>query len=244
MELGRRVGEPVSPVSLLHSSAVPREELDGVAAETFEPAVSIRLAEGTTEFLVVPLFFGPSQALTRYLPARIAHLQRRWPALRVRVAPALFAAADLRLAEILADNVRGAPAGPCRVALVDHGSPVREVTAVREALARQLAALLGPGMEVASCSMERRAGPEYDFNEPLLAGLLARPDWGRGGVTIAMQFLLPGRHAGPDGDVAQICAAARKRQPGLVTQLTPLVSEHPRLVEILADRWRQARCER
>lgn len=245
--LTQRVGEPVLPVSLLHSSAVPPEELDGVAAEIFEPALHVRLAEGRTEFLVVPLFFGPSRALTDYLPARVAHLQRRYPELRVKVAPVLFAEGDRRLAEILADNVRSVAgsefAKPRRVALVDHGSPVRAVTAVRDALAQQLAELLGADTEVAPCSMERREGSEYDFNEPLLAKLLAHAEWGSGPVTVAMQFLLPGRHAGPKGDVAQICAAARAERPQLTTQLTPLVAEHPRLLEILADRWRAGRSE-
>ncbi|MDP1581616.1 MAG: cobalamin biosynthesis protein CbiX [Candidatus Didemnitutus sp.] len=243
--LAQRVGEPVAPVSLLHSSAVSPEELDGVAAEIFESALRARLAEGRTEFLVVPLFFGPSRALTDYLPTRVAHLQRRNPALHVQMAPVLFAEGDRRLAEILADNVRSVTScesgKPHRVALVDHGSPVREVTTVRNALALQLAALLGPGAEVAPCSMERREGSEYDFNEPLLAKWLTQVEWGSGPVTVAMQFLLPGRHAGPEGDVAQICAAARVQQPKLTTQLTPLVAEHPRLVEILADRWRAGR---
>jgi hypothetical protein len=124
------------------------------------------------------------------------------------------------------------------VALVDHGSPVREVAAVRDELARQLAEQLGREFEVAAASMERRPEAEYDFCEPLLERLLARPGWDRGPVTVAMQFLLPGRHAGPDGDVAQICRRAEQAAPGLRTQLTPLVAEHPLLVEILADRAR------
>jgi hypothetical protein len=124
-----------------------------------------------------------------------------------------------------------------RVALVDHGSPVRVVTDVRNELSCQLAGMLQGAAEVAPCSMERREGAEYDFNEPLLARLLARDGWNRGDVIVAMQFLLPGRHAGPDGDVAQICARAAAANPQLRTRLTLLVAEHPRLVEILADRW-------
>lgn len=237
--LGARLGGTVRPVSLLHSSAVPPAELGGVPAEILEPVLARGLAAGVADFLVVPLFFGPSRALTHYLPERVAHLRTRHPQLRVRLAPPLADPRDPRLARILADQVRQAGAAR-RVALVDHGSPARAVTAVRDELAAQLAAELGSGHEVAAASMERREGGEYDFCEPLLERLLARPGWREGDVTVAMQFLLPGRHAGPAGDVAQICRRAEAAAPGLRTRLTPLVGEHPLLVEILADRARAA----
>lgn len=238
--LATRIGERVVPASLLHSSTVPATELNGVRAEILEPAIAQRAAEGAGEFVIVPLFFGPSRALTEYLPERVAALRARWPGLCVRLAPTLFQIGDDRLAQILADHVRAGGDGR-RVALVDHGSPVREVTAVRDALVQQLRGLLGASVEVAGCCMERRPGAEFDFNGPLLADLLARDGWDRGRVTIAMQFLLPGRHAGADGDVAGICRAARKRSPALATLLTPLVGEHPLLGEILADRWQSGR---
>jgi sirohydrochlorin ferrochelatase len=275
--LGERIGERVEPVSLLHSSAVPGEKLGGTAAEILEPALERRLAAGRSDFVIVPLFFGPSGALTDYLPKRLAHLRGKHPALKVQVAQPLFAADDDRLARILADQVRAAglstdlsvaegrsllagdpepsPTGlalhrqqagscqkePLRVALVDHGSPAKAVTAVRNELACQLAGRLGPDYLVAPCSMERREGAAYDFCEPLLAGLLRQPGWHAGEVTVAMQFLLPGRHAGADGDVATICRAAEAASGGaLRTTMTALVGEHPLLVDILADRWRAA----
>lgn len=237
--LTERLGELVVPVSLLHADAVARGDLEGVPAEIFNPALADRLKGGQAEFLVLPLFFGPSRALTAYLPERIAFWAGQYPALRVRIAAPLFQKNDDRLARILADHVRAAAVNCRRVALVDHGSPVREVTAVRDALAGQLQALLGPEMRVAACSMERRPGPAYDFNEPLLENLLGQPEW-CGEVAVAMQFLLPGRHAGPDGDVARICRQAAVARAGLHTQLTPLVGAHPLLIDILADRWRVA----
>lgn len=240
--LAARVGAPVEPVSLLHSSAIPANALGGRPAEIFEPAVARRAAGGAQDFLVVPLFFGPSRALTDYLPERVAQLRVRHPGLCVRVAPSLFDPADPRLAQILADHVRVVPAevggGPLRVALVDHGSPVPVVTRVRDALAEQLRRLLGAAAIVAPCSMERRPGPDYAFNEPLLEDLLASEGWNCGPVIVAMQFLLPGRHAGPEGDVAEICRRVAAVYPRLVTRLTPLVAEHPLLPDILADRWR------
>jgi sirohydrochlorin ferrochelatase len=59
-------------------------------------------------------------------------------------------------------------------------------------------------------------------------------------VIVALQFLSPGRHAGQDGDVAEICRVAEAKHRGLKTSLTKPVGEHPLLVEILADRWRAA----
>jgi hypothetical protein len=89
--------------------------------------------------------------------------------------------------------------------------------------------------------MERRPEPEYDFADPLLAALLATPPWDTGRIVVAMQFLLPGRHAGPDGDVAQICRRAEGARAGLTTVMTDLVGDHPLLPDILADRWKEAK---
>jgi hypothetical protein len=248
-KLGERIGKPVAPVSLLHSSAVPTEKLAGTPAEILEPALERRLAAGQTDFLVVPLFFGPSGALTDYLPKRLAHLRAKHAGLNVKLAAPLFAPGDDRLARILADQVRAValsrasslPQKDRRVALVDHGSPAKGVTEVRNELACQLAGQLGADYTVAPASMERREGAAYDFCEPLLERLLRSPGWNGGEVIIAMQFLLPGRHAGPEGDVAEICRAAEAASGGaLRTTMTGLVAEHPLLVDILADRWSRA----
>lgn len=244
-QLSSRLGLAVEPVSLLHSSAIDPGLLAGRPAEILVPALERRLAAGQDDFLLLPLFFGPSQALTVYIPEQVARLQTKHPALKVRLAPALHAAGDDRLARILADQVGAelvdhGPRG--RVALVDHGSPLPAVTTVRNELAAQLAALLGPRVAaVAPCSMERRPEPAYDFTAPLLADLLAEPAWSAGRVIVAMQFLLPGRHGGPDGDVARICRQAEKAHPSLRTTMTGLVGTHPLLGEILSDRWRAAR---
>lgn len=90
---------------------------------------------------------------------------------------------------------------------------------------------------VAGCSMERRDGSEYDFNEPLLERLVgAIPPFDMGEVIVAMAFCLPGRHAGPGGDVAEILATARERNPGLHTLTTPLLATQPLVLELLCDR--------
>jgi sirohydrochlorin ferrochelatase len=240
--LGEKLGERVEPVSLLHSSGTDPSFLGGTRAEILLPAIEQRLAQGQNEFILLPLFFGPSRALTVYLPENLQRLRTKYPHLNIQLAPPLFSSTDDRLAAILADHVRAHldPSGTDRVALVDHGSPVPAVTSVRNKLARQLGTLLGVRvMAVAPCSMERRPGPDYDFCAPLLGDLLATSPWTTSRVIVAMQFLLPGRHAGPGGDVAQICELAQSAQPKLHTTMTKLVGEHPLLLDILVDRWRQ-----
>lgn len=240
-ELSALAGEPVEPVSLLHSSGIAATELDGRPAVILEPALRTRAAAGTRQFHLVPLFFGPSRALTDYLPARVAALRATFPDLTVRLGPPLAAPGDERLARILADHVRATAGSARHAVVVDHGSPARAVTAVRDALAGQVRALLGPDFTVAAASMERRPEPEFDFNAPLLADLLSSAPWNSREVVVAMQFLLPGRHAGPHGDVAGICADTTRRHPGLVTRMTALVGDHPSLPAILLDRLRQTR---
>ena len=235
--LGGRISRVVEPVSLLHSSAIDPALIGGRPAEILFPALERRLATGQNEFVVVPLFFGPSRALTDYLPENLRRLRAKFPALQLQIAAPLHAEGDDRLARILADHAKAEMASfPAeRVIVVDHGSPVAAVTAVRNELAAQAGQLLGA--RVAPASMERRAGPEFDFCNPLLADLLAAPPCNAGRVIVAMQFLLPGRHAGPTGDVAEICRAAEAAHPALKTRMSKLVAEHPLLVEILADRW-------
>jgi hypothetical protein len=243
-------GGEVRPVSLLHSSGVPREDLDGKAAELLEPALAGHLAAGGEQAVLLPLFFGPSAALTDYVPDRLRALREKYPAARLTLARPLVDIGDpgdTRLAGMLADRVREVARAHAwlrpAVLLVDHGTPQPAVAAVRDHLGRQLSALLGEEVRaVGVASMERRPGADYAFNDPLLIDALAAPGWRDGEVVVAMQFLLPGRHAGPAGDVAQICAAARAQDPRLRTAMTePLaLGEDERLRAILRDRWREA----
>ena len=92
------------------------------------------------------------------------------------------------------------------------------------------------GTRVGVASMERRPGAEYDFNEPLLETLLDQPEWRSGDIVVARQFLLPGRHAGPGGDIERICLEAERRNPGLRLHLTAPLAGHPLLESILAER--------
>lgn len=246
--LGERLGTEVQPVSLLHSDKVSPAALAGRPAETLEPFLRRRLAAGTRDFLAVPLFFGPSRALSRFIPETTVGLEPDLGPCHVQVAPALCPLPDgeRRLADILADHVEATARAQAiraqRVVLVDHGSPIPQVTAVRQWLAARLRERLGPEVELREAVMERRLGAEFDFNGPLLTDVLedlagSHPG---GPVILAMLFLAPGRHAGQGGDIAQICAALEKAHLGFRVHPTALVGDHPGLISILADRASQA----
>jgi sirohydrochlorin ferrochelatase len=237
-ELEIRLERRVDAVSLAHSAKIPPAVLNRRPAELFEAALDRGWREGVKDFLVLPLFVGPSYALTRHVPALLAERRKRSSSFRARLVSPLFTAGETRLAQILADHVREqivAGERP-RVAIVDHGSPNSGVTDVRDLVTNQVRDLLGETvLEVEGCSMERRDGAEYDFNDPLLASLLARPGWKDDPVVLGMLFIAPGRHAGREGDVAQICRGARNGgEAGL--KLTRLLGEHPLLLDILVDR--------
>jgi sirohydrochlorin ferrochelatase len=243
-QLSQAADCPVRPVSLLHSSAIDPALLHSQRAEILEPTLRELAENGVFDLIVVPLFFGPSGALTNYLPERVRHLQKEWPDLRVRLAPCLVDAnksEDSGIAALLADRVRDCAkknnfSGPA-IAVVDHGTPLRSVNAVRELVTKQTRVLLGDSVRVvAACSMERRPEAEYDFNEPLLEKLLDAPEFSSGEVIVAKMFLLPGRHAGPGGDIEQITSAAQLRHPNLKIAHTETLGSHPGLVAILKER--------
>ena len=238
-------GTPVHPVSLQHADKVPAEALGGEPASILADFLAGRLEAGEREFVVVPLFFGKSRALTGFIPQLCDELAARFGPFRLRQGEPLcpLPEGEPLLARILADNVAEAArsAGPvARVVLVDHGSPSPRVTATRHRLAEQLEPLLAPGLRLEQAVMERREGPEYDFNGPLLETLLddlARTG-GPGVVLVCPLFLAPGRHAGPGGDIETICRRVEERHPGFSTRLAPLVAAHPALPEILLKRLR------
>jgi sirohydrochlorin ferrochelatase len=243
--LAKRLGQPVLPVSLLHSSGIDAARLDGRPADLLEPAVGAALARGVPSVVVLPFFFGPSAALTEYIPARLGALLHGGGRGEIRLAASLVRLdrpEDDRVGQVLAQRVRGLrrdrgwSAGP--VVLVDHGSPQPAVGAVRDRVAEQVARLLGE--PVWPSSMESREGVEYAFNRPLLADRLRAAPCDAGRVVVLQQFLGPGRHAGVGGDLDVICREAERERPGLEVAMTEPVGEDPGITEILADRYREA----
>jgi sirohydrochlorin ferrochelatase len=231
-EVAQLLGQPVHPVSVLHSHKIDPALLDGQPAVIFEQAVQQAKTDGIDELLVLPLFIGPSRAITEYLPQVFADAQPG--AMKLTVRPTLYGEEGAELLEILTDQILHTPgdADKDTILLCDHGSPIIEVTRVRDALARDLSAETDiPPSRLIACSMERREGPEYAFNEPLLATALQRAP---GDVIILMLFLLPGRHAGPDGDVATI--AKEHAKPGAQVRMSPLLAKHPSMSQLIAKR--------
>ena len=118
--------------------------------------------------------------------------------------------------------------------------------------------------DVVACSMERREGPEYDFNEPMLEAVVADPKLRSTGdgssgddpdlLVVAMLFLQPGKHAGEGGDIDEMifpkqdatAAAAASTSTsaghgaGLALAKTALLTPHPKVIALLAERTRQA----
>lgn len=228
-EVSRLLDREVLPVSVLHSHKIDPALLEGQPAMIFEQAVAKAKADGIAEIVVLPLFIGPSRALTEYLPKVFADAQPG--AMQLTIREPLFGP---ELVDMLIDNLKatGWTQGSGTVLLCDHGSPVPEVTRCRDFFASALRTKLGlKEDELVACSMERREGVEYDFNEPLLEDALPQA---KGEAVILMLFLLPGRHAGPDGDVATI---AKEHAPaGSRWKLSPLLGTHPALPNVLYRR--------
>ncbi len=232
-ELGRTMGHEIRPVSMLHSGKVAPELLGGEPAVLFKDAAKAAALDGAEELIVIPLFLGPSRTVTESIPEQVREAGA-W--LRLRAAPPLYGA-DGAVRKILLDNLiaAGWARGTGSVLLCDHGSPSREMTAVRDALAAELrGGLKLSADDLTACSMERRPGDKYAFNEPLLESAIGKA---RGEAIVLMQFLLPGRHAGTGGDVAEIC---REHAPAdLKWKLSPLIGAHPGLPALLEERFRQ-----
>ena len=234
--------QTVFPVSLQHAHKIPAAQLGGRPADTLEPFLRKRLAEGEHDFLLIPLFFGLSRALTGFIPEQIESLQSRFGPFLLKLTDVLYPLpqGEPRLAGIVYDQLTHNPGNERtqQVILVDHGSPLPAVTEVRKRVAQDLRELLGAEASLEEAVMERREGPAYDFNGELLEQLLIRiakatPEQS---VDLAPLFLSPGRHAGPEGDIAQICARVQQRYPAFRIRIAPLVGQHPSLTGILLDR--------
>jgi hypothetical protein len=87
--------------------------------------------------------------------------------------------------------------------------------------------------------MERREGAEYAFNDPLLEHLAGVEGYAKSDLVLSMFFLLPGRHAGEGGDVAGIAEGLVERGDFGSIRISPLLGEHPLLIEIVCDRLRK-----
>jgi len=246
----------VEAVPARFADRIPATELEGCATEIL-PGWLKRIAadEPGRKVVCLPLLIGPSHTVTKTMPAA----GRAVPDLDVEIAPplvclcpAMMPRSDFGTAEVagmLVDRLaalgegapqqcaEGANGRPVSVLLCDHGSPTAIVASAREAVRVDLQHRLG--CKVSGCCMERREGPDYDFNGPLLEDALMTLPEGTS-AAIALLFLQEGRHAGPGGDIAGIVADVMGKRPDLTIQTTQVLAGHPALIQLLLRRIEKA----
>jgi sirohydrochlorin ferrochelatase len=240
-QLSAASGHRVEAVSLRHADRISPAQLGGCAAHTLQPYLSQQLQAGQKNFIIIPLFFSLSGALTQYLPSQIEHLQQQFGVFDCTLADVIYPLpeGEPRLVELMWQALAHSVARD--IIVLDHGSPDPQVTAVRRHLTRQLSNRLSPDRVIEEAVMERRESAEYDFNGELLETLLQRK--ARQGVTeilLLLQFLLPGRHAGAGGDIEQICRRVEAQFPSLNIRVSDLVARNPLLLSILLSRLQAA----
>jgi len=231
--LTANVGVLVHPVSWKHSDRIAPAELAGTPAATLKPWMSAQLAAGERDFVFLPFFISPQGAIGSSLRDDLEKLQSPAAPFRTVFTPSLASAQVIP--PIIADRIRqkiqtaGLTTPP--VIVVDHGGPSPTSAALRDQVAAQVRALLGPAVgPLVAASME---GEQHPHNLPLLADQLCKAGFDTGDVVIALLFLSPGRHAGTGGDIAQICQATTSAQPSLRCHPTELIGSHPLAVETL-----------
>jgi len=238
--LSARTGHSVRPFGLMHSHKVAPSELGGIPGQSMQEFLGSDKAGEVDEIRALPFFLGPSLAITDWLPENLGLWKNKIDSREFRILPPLYQSGDDRLAQAMSglcqQAMKNAGFHNPYVAMVDHGTPLPEVNQVREEVGSKVEELLGKTASgFATCAMERRPGAEYDFNDPLLEDLLA--EWFANGVrevVLSQFFLLPGRHAGPGGDLAQICQPMIDQ--GMKIIRAENLGAHPLIMEILEDR--------
>jgi len=235
--LSGRSGVVVHAVSWKHSDRIRAEAIGGEPVSTLAPWLRAQFARGEREFVFVPFFISPQGAIASALGADLEKLQRELGKFSFHFTDGLAAQRVLpaivveRICETIVARHLTRPA----VILVDHGGPSADSAALRDAVARAVRARLGETTgALAAASLEGGHGP-------LFTDQLAASGFDRGDVVVAPLFLAPGRHAGPNGDLAQIARAAEDRiaAPTLRCHFTGLVGTHPLVTDALAKSLRQ-----
>jgi len=246
-QLSNYTNKKIHPVSLQHCHRVPAEKLGGIKGFTIKYFMRKHIEQDYREFIVLPLFFGNSRALTKFIPTVHAELEESLGEFKIQIMDPLYkpnqAASEqsVGLPDIIYDHIQKTAqinALPLKnIVLVDHGSPIPQITAVRNGVVEEVQEKLGQDVTLEQAAMERREGKEYDFNGVLLEDwLIAKAEQGETSAIVTLLFSLPGRHAGEGGDIVTICDSVMQRHPNFKIGISPLVGEHPLLLEILADR--------
>lgn len=244
--LSKRLRKTVYPVSIAHSDRVEASDLDGQPALLLETCLRDGLSKNITDFEVIPFIFAERGGIAALMRRKLEALRAETPSVSFCIAPFLFderLPENLGVARILEQRVREVICAQSlkqpAVVMVDHGSPHVQAAYVRNIICGQLSAFLGEGLvkAVGAASMERRLDEHYAFNEPLLENRLRTAPFNNGDVVLAQLFLSPGKHAGADGDIAQICEEAQKVSENLKVHRCELVGTHSDIIEILVNRY-------
>lgn len=241
-ELTIESGQKIHPVSCKHSNMISAAELNDHHADTFADFMKQQLSAGEKEFILLPLFFGNSRALTSFIPEEVALLEEKFGTFKIKIAETIYPLpqGEPDLTSIIYDHVIAHSANQQTIqntVLVDHGSPVPRVTAVRQHLAESVREKLNDKSILEEAVMERREGNEYDFNGDLLENWLTKKaQAGATQASVILMFFLPGSHAGDGGDIVEICDSVMDKNPDFNISISPIISEHPKLVSILNKR--------
>jgi len=249
--LSNQTGDTIHPVSLKHSDQISPNEikntLSDLPAQVFREFMTERLKQGEREFILLPLFFGNSRALTSFVPDEKKKLEALFGPFSLKMADVLYPLpdGDPLFVDILYQNTLQASDNQLsqeslkNIVLVDHGSPIIAVSKVRQHIANALASKLPKTIRLGQAAMERRNGQEYDFNGQLLSDyLLDLAKSGETQITVLLLFLLPGTHAGENGDIAQICDNVIQHYPNFRINISPLISQNKNLISCLENRLR------
>jgi len=254
--LSQRIGVEVVPASMMHANRAEVDDLGGVPAQLFEPLMqdyknklkAKRLAghEKDVRVVVLPLFLGPVKSVMTTIPSIMQGISKdisrfRWEASKpLSEHPNLV---DMIEEEILRVVEKNALQEPC-VVVVDHGSPNRDVTAVRDRIAADIKDRLvskSVSSTVQPASMERKPGDEFSFADPLLETALPEVGDGNGDVVLSQLFLLPGTHAGAGGDIDEICENALDTAGvDRAVYKTALLGEMQGLIDLLQQQYEGA----
>ena len=236
----------VTPIGLMHSHKVDPGLIGFEPALSVESLTSSEFSGESTELIFIPFFFGPSLGIREWLPKKLNSWIGEHPTVSFRILGELFRSGDDRIARALADlsrkTIRESKMRHPSLALVDHGTPLREVNQVREKIGDELEKLMSSEIsDFSTCSMERREGKEYDFNDPLLESILE--EWSENKnkdkdiqIIVAPLFLSPGRHAGEKGDLSQICDRFHCAEKIVLIERSDLLGQHSLVLEVLRDR--------
>jgi hypothetical protein len=227
----------VQAVSWKHSDQISAEALDGQPAAILEPWLRAQLAGGEREFLFVPFFISAQGAIGSALRSDLEKLSSGRDGCRFAFTDGLAARGALvrivttRIRETITANALCQPA----VVVVDHGGPSVASATLRNQIAAEVQHALRH--EIGLLTAASLEGEDYPHNRPPFADALTRPDFNHGDVVVAPLFLAPGRHAGPQGDLARIAEAAEDRLTAepLRCHFTDLIGTHPLVVDTLAE---------